>query len=111
MEIWECLEPSIGGAYLCGAYTILKHCYQHASAQALNPSFMHIEKVRGDLQTLYHREEPHTPSLPLATHVYPEKVNYEIPSEAELQAAVRCLCPHRAGRHIHLCMEHFKQCQ
>ena len=43
-----------------------------------------MEKVRGEFQTLYQREEPHPPGIPLSTHVEPDKVNDEIPSEAEL---------------------------
>ena len=38
-----------------------------------------MEKVRGDFQTLYQREEPHPPGLPLETHVDLAKVNDEIP--------------------------------
>ena len=53
-------------------------------------------------------EEPHPPGLHLATHVDPSKVNDEIPSEAEVEAAVCHLHLHRAGRHTHLHAEHFK---
>ena len=62
-------------------YTILKLWYQHASAWALNPSWMDMEKVRGDFQTLYQREETQPPGLHLATHVDPAKVKDNIPSE------------------------------
>ena len=68
-----------------------------------------MEKVRGDLQTLYQREEPHLPGLTLATHVKPDEVNNDIPLEAEVETAVRRLRPHRAGGHTHLCAENFKQ--
>ena len=72
-----------------------------------------MEKVRGDFQNLYCREDPHTPGLPLAIHVEPDKLNDRVPSkaeaEAEAEAAVRRICPHRAGRRTHLCAEHFKQ--
>ena len=67
-----------------------------------------MEKFRGDFQTLYQKEEPYTPGLPLATHIDPAKVNYKIPSEAEMEAVVRCLRPHRAGGHTHLHTKHFK---
>ena len=70
-----------------------------------------MEKVRGDFHTLYQREEPHTPGLTIETHVEPAKVNYEIPSEAEVEAAVSSLSTHRAGRHTHLCEEYFKHCR
>ena len=43
-----------------------------------------MKKVRGDFQTLYQREEPHTPGLPLATHVDLDEVNNDVPSEAEV---------------------------
>ena len=66
-------------------------------------------KVRGDFQTLYQREEQYTPGLPLATYIDPAKANYKIPSEAEMEALVRCLRPHRAGGHTHLRTEHSKQ--
>ena len=59
-------------------------------------------KVQGGFQTLYEREEPHPPGVPLSTHVDPTKVNENIPSEAEVEAAVQCLRLHRAGRHTHL---------
>ena len=68
-------------------------------------------KVRGYFQTLYQREEPHTPVLPLATHVNPAKVNDEIPSEVEMEEAVRRLCPHRAGVNTHLRAWHFNHWQ
>ena len=38
----------------------------------------------GIFHTLYQREDPHTPGLPLATHVDPAKVNDEISLEAEV---------------------------
>ena len=50
------------------------------STRAPNPSRTDMEKVRGDFQTLYQREETHTPGLPLLTHVDPAKLNDEIPS-------------------------------
>ena len=68
-----------------------------------------MDKVRGEFHNIYQREEPHTPGLPLETHVEPAKVNEVIPLEAEVEAAVIRLLPHREGRHTHLCAEHFKQ--
>ena len=53
-----------------------------------NPSWMDRDKVRGDLQTLYQREEPHPPGMPLETHMGPANLNDEIPSEAEVEAVV-----------------------
>ena len=52
--------------------------------RAPNPSQMDMEKVRGDFQNLYQREEPHTPGLPLATHVDPSYLNEEISLEVEV---------------------------
>ena len=43
-------------------------------------------KFRGDYHTLYQREEPHPPGLPLDTQVDPAKVNDDTPSEAETEA-------------------------
>ena len=68
-----------------------------------------MEKVRGDFQTLYQREETHPPGLLLATHVNLDKVNEEIPSEEEVEAEVLRIRPHRAGGHTHLLTEHFKK--
>ena len=78
-EIGVCLEPSTGGADPHRAYTILKRWYRYASAWAPNPCPTDMEKVRGDFQTLYQREESQPPGLPLETHVDPAKVNDEIP--------------------------------
>ena len=108
-EIGACLEPTTGGSDPCGAYTILKRWYLHTSAWAPNPFRIDMEKVRGGFQTFHHREETHTPGLPLATHIDPAKVNDKIPSEAELEAAIRRLCPHSAIGHTHLRAKHFKQ--
>ena len=49
------------------------------------------------------------PGLPLATNADPAKVNDEISSEAQVEAAVRRLCPHRAGIQTHLRAEYLKQ--
>ena len=73
------LEPSMGGTNPCGAYAVLKRWYRHASTRVPNPSWMDMDKVRGDFQTLYQREEPHPPGLTLATYVNPVQVNDKIP--------------------------------
>ena len=41
-----------------------------------------MEMFRGEFQTLYQKDEPHPPGLPLDTHLDPAKVNYMIPLEA-----------------------------
>ena len=41
--------------------------------------------VGEDFHTLYQREEPHSPGLPLVTHINPSKVNNEIPPEEEVE--------------------------
>ena len=110
-DIRACLEPSPRGADPRGAYDTLKRWYWHACARAPNPSQEYTEKVRGELQTLYQREEPHPPDLPLITHVDPAKLNNNIPSEVEAEAAVPRLLPHRAGGQNQLCKEQFKQWQ
>ena len=74
------LEPATGGADPRREYGIMKRWYWHTSARAPNPYRTDMEKFSGDFQSLYQREEPHTPGLPLATHVDPDKVNDEIPS-------------------------------
>ena len=70
-----------------------------------------MEKAKGDFQTLYQRKKPHPPGLSLDTHVNSDEVNDEVLSYAEVEAAVRRLPPHRAGGHINLRVEHFKQWQ
>ena len=70
-----------------------------------------MEKVRRRFQYLFQREKPHPPGLSLAIHVEPANMNYEVPSEAEVEAAARRLFPHRAGGHTHLHAEQFKQWQ
>ena len=109
--IGACLEPSTGVNDPNRLYAILKRWYWHAYVRAPNTSQKDMDKVRGDLKTLYQREEPPPPSPPLATHVEPVQVNGNIPSEAEMEALVLRLRTHRAGRHTHLHEEHFKQWQ
>ena len=82
MYIRAFLEPSTVGEDPYRVYAILKRWCQHESARAPNHSWTDIEKVRGDFQNLYHREDPHTPGLPLATHAYPSKMNDEVPLES-----------------------------
>ena len=108
-DIRECLETSAGETDTCGAYSILKCWYRHASARAPNPSRTNMEKVRGDLQTLYQMEEPHPPGIPLAKHVDPVQVNDTNPLEAEVEEAVICLRLRKAGGNNHLRAEYFKQ--
>ena len=91
------LEPSAGETDPHRAYVILKHWYRHASARSPKPSWTDTDNVRGDFHTLYQREEPHNPGIPLATHVDPVQVNDATPSEAEVEAAVCCLRPLKAG--------------
>ena len=93
------------------AYIILKCWYRHASARAPNLSLTDMEKVRVDYHTLFQREETHTPGLPLATHIKPAKVNDDILSEAEVEAAIQRVRPHRSGRNTHLFEEHLKKWQ
>ena len=68
-----------------------------------------MEKVRGDFQTLYQRENPHLTGLTLSTHVNPVEVSNKVTLDTEVEAAVQGLRLHRVGGHIHLCAEHFKQ--
>ena len=103
------MEPAIGGLDPHGAYTILKRWYRHTPIRTPNPSRIDMEKVRGDFQTLYQREEPQPPGLPLATHVNPDEVNDKVSLEVEVEAEVGRLRPHRAGGHTPLCAEPFKQ--
>ena len=47
-----------------------------------------MEKARRDFQTLYYREDPQTPGLPLDTHVDPAEANNKVPLGVEGEAAV-----------------------
>ena len=66
-----------------------------------------MAKVTKDYVTLYQKEDPDPPGRPLATHVEPFQINDEVPSEAEVDAEVRLLHPHKEGGHTHLRAEHF----
>ena len=63
---------------------MIKRWHRHMSVRAPNPSGADMEKFTGDYATLYRREEPTTPGRPGPTHITPFKVNYNIPSEAEV---------------------------
>ena len=65
-------------------------------------------RLGGTSRNSIRRRRP-PPGIPLATRVEPSKMNDKVPSEAEVEAAVRRLCPHRVGGKTHLCAEHFKQ--
>ena len=108
-DIGACLEPSTGGADPCGAYATLKWWHRHASVWAPNPSQRYMEKVKGEFQNIYQWEDPHSPGLTLATHTGPSKVNDEVPPEAEIEAGLHRLRPHREVGKTHLRAEHFKQ--
>ena len=92
-----------------GVYNVLKLWYQHASAQATNPSWTDMEKFRGGFQNLYQREDQHPPGLPLATHVDPVHVSDATPLEEEVEVEVRRLLPLKAGGQTHLHTDYFKQ--
>ena len=107
VAIEACLENSEGENDPCGVYAILICWYRYVSAQAPNSSQTYMEKFRGDLQTLYQREEPQTPDIPLTTHVDLVQVNYDNPLEAEVEVSFRCQFPFNAGRPTHLRAENF----
>ena len=48
------------------------------SARATNPFWTDVEKVKGDFQNLYQREESQNPGMHLAIHVDLFKVNDEL---------------------------------
>ena len=68
-----------------------------------------MEKVMGDFYTLYHREDPHSPGISLATHVGLIKLSDVAPSEAYAEAAVWCLRHFKSGGPTHLRAEHLKK--
>ena len=55
MDIWACMESSMGGADPCVGYAIMKRWYRHVFVRDPNPSQTDVENVRGYLQTLYQR--------------------------------------------------------
>ena len=68
-----------------------------------------MTKVIKDSSTFCQRENPYPPDQPLSTHIDPFWVNNDVPlkAEAEAEAAVRRLRPHKAGGHTHLRVDHF----
>ena len=68
-----------------------------------------MEKVTGDYTILYWQEDPTPPGRPVKIHITLFKVNGEVPSEAEVEAAVHRLCLNKAGGHTHICTKHFKK--
>ena len=77
--IGACLDPAEGETDPRGSYAVMKHWYRHAATWAPNPSRTDMKKVRKNLRTLYKRDKPHTPGIPLATHIYPFQVDYATP--------------------------------
>ena len=87
---------------------ILKCWYRHTSARAPNPYWTNMEKVRGDFQTIYEREEPHPPGTPLETHMDPVQVNNATHVDAEVETEVSRLLFFKERGHTYLRAEHFK---
>ena len=67
-----------------------------------------MAEVTKDFATLYQRYYPDPLCRPLDTHIDPFQIIDEVPTESEVEEAVRHLRPHKAGSHTHLCVEHFK---
>ena len=67
-----------------------------------------MAKFARDYATLYQQEYPYPPVRLFTTHVDTFQINYYVPSEVEVEAAVRRLCPHKSGGRTHLRVEHFK---
>ena len=93
---------------LHGAYAVLKLWYRHMSIRAPRPSWDYMAKFTKDYGTLYFQEDPDPPGQMLVTQVDFFQIKYEVPSEAEVEAEVRRLRPHKAGVHTHLHADHFK---
>ena len=81
---------------------MIKWWYLHASARAHNPSGADMAKVTGDYAKIYQQGDPIPPGMPVPTHFTPSRVNDDIPLEAEVEASVRRLRLHKAGKHTHL---------
>ena len=92
-----------------GPFTILKWWYRHASARAPNTSYMGTEKVTGYYSTLYLWVEPTPASSLVPTHITPFKINDDVPTEVDMEVAVRDLHLNKPGGHTHLREEHFKK--
>ena len=80
------------------------------SARAPKPLRADTAKVTGDYDTLYWREDPTPTGRPVLIHVKPFRINDEVPTEAEVEAAVNRLLLNKAGIHRHLRAENFKKC-
>ena len=65
-----------------------------------------MDKVTKDYINLYQREDPYPPGRLLSTQFDPFQINYDVPSDDEVKAAVRRLRPHKSGGHTHICVYH-----
>ena len=88
---------------------MIKRWYHHTSARAPIPLQADIENFAGDYAALYRQEYPTLPGRPVQTHVTYFRVNYNVPSEADFEAAVWKLRLNKAGGRTHLRAEHFKK--
>ena len=65
-------------------------------------------KVAKDYGTLYQREYPYHPGRLLTTQIDLFHINNDVPSEAEVEAEVRQLHPHKSGGHTQIHTENLK---
>ena len=88
---------------------MLRMWYLHASARAPNPSWVDMDKVTGYYAALYRREDLTPPGGPVMTHVMSFMIKDDVPTEADVEAAVRCLCQNKAGVHMQLRSDNLKK--
>ena len=67
-----------------------------------------MDKFTKEYTTFYQQKNPDPYEQLMAIHISPFQISDKVPIEAEVEASVQCLIPHKASRHTHLCMEHFK---
>ena len=68
-----------------------------------------MEKFAGGYTALYQQEDMALPVRSVLTHVTPFRVNNDVRSESDMEAAVRRLCLNKSGVNTHLRTEHFKK--
>ena len=68
--IRACLFPAAREMDPRRAYSVMKRWYRNVSTRVPNPSRTDMEKVKGGFQTLYQRDDPHPPGLPMATRMH-----------------------------------------
>ena len=78
-------------------------------ARAPNLLWVDMAKVTREYAALYQRVDPTPPLIPVPIHVTPFRVNSNVPSEAEVLAAIKRLCLNKASGHTNLHTDNFNK--